>query len=160
MLNYNPVSLVLKDKGWLEEDLAKDGIKLRWVLSLRSNKALEFLNAKSLDFGSPAGAAVLLARINGNPVKSIYVYSRPEWTALVTQKDSAIRTVADLIGPIATPDIVKRAPALPKNRAGKILRRILAKVAANDFQNFGDISTVSDPAIVNDIVRRRIHSLE
>lgn len=95
---YNPVSLVLKDKGWLEAELAKDGIKLRWVLSLGSNKALEFLNAKSLDFGSSAGAAALLARINGNPVKSIYVFSRPEWTALVTQKDSAIRTVADLKG--------------------------------------------------------------
>ncbi|EPY01479.1 putative sulfonate ABC transporter, periplasmic binding protein (ssuA/ycbO-like), partial [Magnetospirillum fulvum MGU-K5] len=42
---YNPVSLVLKDKGWLEQELAKDGIKVRWVLSLGSNKALEYLNA-------------------------------------------------------------------------------------------------------------------
>jgi len=95
---YNPVSLVLKDKGWLEQDLAKDGIKVRWVQSLGSNKALEFLNAKSIDFGSTAGAAALLARINGNPVKSIYVYSKPEWTALVTQGGSAIKTVADLKG--------------------------------------------------------------
>ena len=95
---YNPVSLVLKDKGWLEQELAKDGIKVRWVLSLGSNKALEFLNAKSLDFGSSAGAAALLARINGNPVKSVYVYSKPEWTALVAGKDSAIQKVADLKG--------------------------------------------------------------
>ncbi|CCG39965.1 aliphatic sulfonate ABC transporter substrate-binding protein [Magnetospirillum molischianum] len=95
---YNPVSLVLKDKGWLEQDLAKDGIKVRWVLSLGSNKALEYLNAKSLDFGSSAGSAALLARINGNPVKSVYVYSRPEWTALVTQGGSSIQTVADLKG--------------------------------------------------------------
>jgi sulfonate transport system substrate-binding protein len=95
---YNPVSLVLKEKGWLEQDLAKDGIKVRWVLSLGSNKALEFLNAKSLDFGSSAGAAALLARINGNPVKSIYVYSNPEWTALVTRDASAIQKVADLKG--------------------------------------------------------------
>ena len=95
---YNPVSLVLKNKGWLEEDLAKDGIKVRWVLSLGSNKALEFLNAKGLDFGSSAGAAALLARINGNPVKSIYVYSKPEWTALVTGKESPIQKVADLKG--------------------------------------------------------------
>lgn len=71
-----------------------------------------------------------------------------------------VNWVRSRIGPIASPDIVQWAPALPKNRAGKILRRILAKVAANDFQNFGDISTVSDPAIVDDIVRRRIHSLE
>lgn len=94
---YNPLSLVLKEKGILEQDLAKDGIKVRWVLSLGSNKALEFLNAKSLDFGSSAGAAALLARINGNPVKSVYVYSKPEWTALLT-KDGAIQKVQDLKG--------------------------------------------------------------
>ena len=65
---------------------------------LGSNKALEFLNAGSIDFGSTAGAAALIAKINGNPIKSIYVYSRPEWTALVTAKDSPITTVADLKG--------------------------------------------------------------
>ena len=95
---YNPVSLVLKEKGWLEEALKQDGIGVRWVLSLGSNKALEFLNAGSLDFGSTAGAAALIARINGNPVKSIYVYSRPEWTALVTQGNSPIQKVEDLKG--------------------------------------------------------------
>ncbi|HWX33579.1 MAG TPA: aliphatic sulfonate ABC transporter substrate-binding protein, partial [Steroidobacteraceae bacterium] len=61
-------------------------------------KALEYLNAGSIDFGSTAGSAALVARINGNPIKSIYVYSRPEWTALVTTKDSRIATVADLKG--------------------------------------------------------------
>jgi sulfonate transport system substrate-binding protein len=95
---YNPVSLVLKEKGWLEEGLKADGIKVRWVHSLGSNKALEFLNAKSLDFGSTAGAAALLGRINGNPVKAIYVYSKPEWTALVTQSASPIQKVSDLKG--------------------------------------------------------------
>ncbi len=95
---YNPVSLVLKEKGWLEEELKRDGIGVRWVLSLGSNKALEFLNAGSLDFGSTAGAAALIARINGNPVKSVYVYSKPEWTALVTQGNSPIQKVEDLKG--------------------------------------------------------------
>lgn len=95
---YNPVSLLLKEKGWLEEDLKKDGIAVRWVLSLGSNKALEFLNAGSLDFGSTAGAAALIGRINGNPIKSVYVYSRPEWTALVTRADSGIARVEDLKG--------------------------------------------------------------
>jgi sulfonate transport system substrate-binding protein len=95
---YNPVSLLLKEKGWLEESLSKDGVKVRWVQSQGSNKALEFLNGKSIDFGSTAGAAALLARINGNPVKSIYVYSKPEWTALVTQAGSPIESVADLKG--------------------------------------------------------------
>ncbi|MGO4572533.1 aliphatic sulfonate ABC transporter substrate-binding protein [Microvirga sp. 2TAF3] len=95
---YNPVSLVLKDKGFLEKELAKDGITVRWVQTLGSNKALEFLNASSIDFGSTAGAAALIGKINGNPIKSIYVYSRPEWTALVTGKDSTIAKVEDLKG--------------------------------------------------------------
>jgi len=95
---YNPVSLILKQKGMLEKEFAKDGIRIVWVQSAGSNKALEYLNAGSIDFGSTAGSAALVARINGNPIKSIYVFSRPEWTALVTTKDSKIATVADLKG--------------------------------------------------------------
>ncbi|WP_454658169.1 aliphatic sulfonate ABC transporter substrate-binding protein [Bosea beijingensis] len=95
---YNPVSLVLKERGILEKALEADGIKVRWVLSAGSNKALEFLNAGSIDFGSTAGAAALIGKINGNPIKSIYVYSRPEWTALVTGAKSEITKVADLKG--------------------------------------------------------------
>ena len=95
---YNPVSLVLKERGILEKVLEADGIKVRWVLSAGSNKALEFLNAGSIDFGSTAGAAALIGKINGNPIKSIYVYSRPEWTALVTGAKSEITKVADLKG--------------------------------------------------------------
>ncbi|WP_438273597.1 aliphatic sulfonate ABC transporter substrate-binding protein [Nitrobacter sp.] len=95
---YNPVSMLMKDKGLVEKEFAKDGIAVRWVQTLGSNKALEFLNAGSIDFGSTAGSAALVARINGNPLKSIYVYSKPEWTALVTRKDTAIKTVTDLKG--------------------------------------------------------------
>ena len=95
---YNPVSLVLKDKHLLEDAFGPDKIAIRWVQSAGSNKALEFLNAGSLDFGSTAGAAALIARVNGNPLRSIYVYSRPEWTALVTAAGSKIQTVADLKG--------------------------------------------------------------
>ncbi|MGV7030969.1 aliphatic sulfonate ABC transporter substrate-binding protein [Methylobacterium symbioticum] len=95
---YNPVGLVLKEKGFLEEALASRGIKVRWVQSLGSNKALEFLNAGAIDFGSAAGAAALVARINGNPIKAVYAFSRPEWTALVTRKDTGIAKPADLKG--------------------------------------------------------------
>src|SRR6201995_101168 len=95
---YTPVSMVLKQKGLLEKEFAKDGISIVWVQSAGSNKALEFLNAGSIDFGSTAGSAALVARINGNPIKSIYVFSRPEWTALVTTRDSKIASVADLKG--------------------------------------------------------------
>jgi sulfonate transport system substrate-binding protein len=95
---YNPVSMVMKDKGLLEKEFEKDGIRIRWVQSAGSNKALEFLNAGSIDFGSTAGSAALVAKINGNPIKSIYVYSQPEWTALVTAKDSKISKIEDLKG--------------------------------------------------------------
>ena len=95
---YNPVSIVLKQQGLLEQEFSKDRIGIRWVQTLGSNKALEFLNAGSIDFGSTAGAAALIGTINGNPLKSIYVYSRPEWTALVTMPNSPIHTVADLKG--------------------------------------------------------------
>jgi sulfonate transport system substrate-binding protein len=95
---YNPVSMVLKEKSLLENEFAKDGIGIRWVQTLGSNKALEFLNAGSIDFGSTAGSAALLGKINGNPIKSIYVYSRPEWTALVTRKDTPIIRIDDLKG--------------------------------------------------------------
>ena len=95
---YNPVSMVLKQKGLLEKEFAKDGISIVWVQSAGSNKALEFLNAGSIDFGSTAGSAALVARINGNPIKSVYVYSQPEWTALVTRKDTTINKIEDLKG--------------------------------------------------------------
>ncbi|HXL67279.1 MAG TPA: aliphatic sulfonate ABC transporter substrate-binding protein [Xanthobacteraceae bacterium] len=95
---YNPVSIIIRNQGLLEKEFEKDGIKVRWVQTLGSNKALEFLNAGSIDLGSTAGAAALIARINGNPIKSIYVYSRPEWTALVTRPNTGIKSVANLKG--------------------------------------------------------------
>jgi len=95
---YNPLSLLLKERGYLEEALKPKGITVRWVQSLGSNKALEFLNAGAIDLGSTAGAAALVARINGNPIKAVYAFSRPEWTALVTRKDTGITKPADLKG--------------------------------------------------------------
>jgi sulfonate transport system substrate-binding protein len=95
---YNPLSLVLKEKGLLDREFKDDGIKIEWAQSLGSNKALELLRSKSVDFGSTAGAAALLGRANGNPIKAIYVYSNPEWTALVTRPDSGIARIQDLKG--------------------------------------------------------------
>jgi len=95
---YNPLSLVLKEKKLLEKAFEGDKIAVRWVFSAGSNKALEFLNAGSIDIGSTAGAAALIARINGNPIKAVGVFSRPEWTALVTRADSGVTKVADLKG--------------------------------------------------------------
>src|SRR6185295_11158321 len=57
------------------------------------------------------------------------------------------------IGPIATPDRIQWAPGLPKTRSGKIMRRILRKIAANEFDQLGDVSTLADPSVVEQLVR-------
>jgi sulfonate transport system substrate-binding protein len=95
---YNPLSLVLKKKGWLEETLKDKNVTVTWVKSAGSNKANEALRAHAIDVGSTAGSAALLARSNGSPIKAISIYSKPEWAALVAPKGSSIKTVADLKG--------------------------------------------------------------
>lgn len=95
---YSPTSLVLKRFGWLEEDLKGDKVAVKWVLSQGSNRALEFLKGNSVDFGSAAGLASVLSKANGNPIKAVYIPSRPEWTALVVTKDSPITSIKDLKG--------------------------------------------------------------
>jgi acetyl-CoA synthetase len=67
-----------------------------------------------------------------------------------------IQQVRREIGPIATPDIIQWAPALPKTRSGKIMRRILRKIAANDMGSLGDTSTLADPAVVDDLIANRV----
>jgi sulfonate transport system substrate-binding protein len=95
---YNPLSLVIKEKGWLEATLADDGVEVNWVQSAGSNKANEALRSGAVDVGSTAGSAALLARANGSPIKTISLYSQPEWAALVALPDSGIESVEDLKG--------------------------------------------------------------
>jgi sulfonate transport system substrate-binding protein len=95
---YSPTSLALKKFGWAEEAFKKEGIEVEWVQSQGSNKALEFLNSDSVDFGSTAGAAALIAKDKGAPIESVYIYSQPEWTALVAKDGSEIKDVKDLKG--------------------------------------------------------------
>jgi acetyl-CoA synthetase len=59
------------------------------------------------------------------------------------------------IGPIASPDIIQFAPGLPKTRSGKIMRRILRKIAENEFGSLGDTSTLADPGVVDDLIENR-----
>jgi acetyl-CoA synthetase len=71
-------------------------------------------------------------------------------------KKELVAHVRTVIGPIATPDKIQWADGLPKTRSGKIMRRILKKVAANDLGNLGDTSTLADPSVVDDIVKNRL----
>ena len=62
-----------------------------------------------------------------------------------------------MIGPIATPDQIMIVPGLPKTRSGKIMRRILRKIAENDFGALGDTSTLADPSVVDDLISNRMN---
>jgi acetyl-CoA synthetase len=68
-----------------------------------------------------------------------------------------VKWVRKEIGPIASPDLIQWAPGLPKTRSGKIMRRILRKIAANEYDQLGDTSTLADPAVVDDLVDNRMN---
>ena len=95
---YNPLSLVIRHQGWLEETLAPHGVRVNWVFSAGSNKANELLRSNSVDIGSTAGSAALLNRANGAPTRIVGIASRPEWSALMVPPGSDITDVAQLAG--------------------------------------------------------------
>ena len=76
-------------------------------------------------------------------------------SALFSLRKALIAWVRHEIGPIATPDLIQFAPGLPKTRSGKIMRRILRKIAENEIGSLGDTSTLADPSVVDDLVRNR-----
>ncbi|TBN56761.1 aliphatic sulfonate ABC transporter substrate-binding protein [Glaciihabitans arcticus] len=94
---YNPLSLIIKDQGWLEDTFG-DKVTVNWIQSAGSAAANDALRAGSIDIGSTAGSAALLARSNGSPIQSIDVYSQPNWAAILVGKDSSIDSVEDLKG--------------------------------------------------------------
>lgn len=91
---YNPLSLVIKEQGWLEAE----GLTVNWIQSAGSNKANEALRAGAIDVGSTAGSAALLARSNGSPIQVIDIFSQPEWSALVAADGSPITDTEQLKG--------------------------------------------------------------
>lgn len=95
---YNPLSLIILEHGWLEEELEELGTEVEWIQSHGSNDANEKLRADAIDVGSTAGSAALLARSNGSAIHTILVENQPEWAALVTNPDSGISSVEDLEG--------------------------------------------------------------
>ena len=70
-------------------------------------------------------------------------------------KKELVSWVRSVIGPIAAPDIIQWAPDLPKTRSGKIMRRILRKVACNEEESIGDTSTLNEPSVVNELIKNR-----
>jgi acetyl-CoA synthetase len=107
--------------------------------------------------------AVAEAAVVGYPhdIKGQGIYA---YVTLVSGKEATDQLKKDLvawvrreIGPIATPDLIQWAPGLPKTRSGKIMRRILRKIAANEHEGLGDTSTLADPAVVDDLVQNRMN---
>jgi acetyl-CoA synthetase len=102
------------------------------------------------------------AAVVGYPheIKGQGIYAYVTLNAGVTPTEELRKELVQLvrheIGAIATPDVIQWAPGLPKTRSGKILRRILRKVAANELDNLGDTSTLADPAVVEDIIKNRV----
>ncbi len=82
-----------------------------------------------------------------------YVTLKQGFEASEDLKKEIVQNVRTIIGPIATPDVIQWATGLPKTRSGKIMRRILRKIAANETDNLGDISTLADPGIVDDLIK-------
>ncbi|WP_380166563.1 aliphatic sulfonate ABC transporter substrate-binding protein [Jannaschia sp. R86511] len=94
---YNPASLVLREQGWLEEAVG-DEVTVSWEFSAGSAPANELLRGDVVDFNSTAGAAALLARANGSPLRTVDVLAQPEWSAIVVGPDSDIASAEDLEG--------------------------------------------------------------
>jgi acetyl-CoA synthetase len=97
-----------------------------------------------------------------HPVKGQAVYAYVTLNRNIAETTELLKElythVRKEIGPIATPDIIQYSPALPKTRSGKIMRRILRKIAANDFDNFGDTSTLADPSVLTQLIEgRKVH---
>ena len=89
--------------------------------------------------------------------QGIYAYVTLMTGELPTEdlRKELVDWVRNEIGPIASPDLIQFAPNLPKTRSGKIMRRILRKIAEDEYGNLGDTSTLADPAVVDDLVNNR-----
>ena len=121
------------------------------------------LGTAEIESALVAHEAVAEAAVVGYPHdikgQGIYVYVTP--VEGVEPSDELLKTlrnwVREQLSPIATPDLIQWAPGLPKTRSGKIMRRILRKIAANEHQSLGDTSTLADPSVVDNLIAQRLN---
>jgi acetyl-CoA synthetase len=93
--------------------------------------------------------------VKGQGIYAFVIYSGTHGDEEMTRRDITA-TVSRIIGPIAKPDKIQLVSGLPKTRSGKIMRRILRKIAENELDNIGDTSTLLDPAVVEEIKRGKV----
>ena len=127
------------------------------------NVSGHWLGTAEIESALVSHKAVAEAAVVGYPhdIKGEGIYA---YVTLVIGEEPRDELLAELrqwvrkqIGPIATPDMMQWAPGLPKTRSGKIMRRILRKIAANDYESLGDTSTLADPDVVNQLIENRVN---
>ena len=121
------------------------------------------LGTAEIESALVAHEAVAEAAVVGYPHdikgQGIYVYISPVEGVEVTEElTKSVRAwVREQLSPIATPDMIQWTTGLPKTRSGKIMRRILRKIAANEYQSLGDTSTLADPSVVDTLIANRLN---
>ncbi|MDW7772359.1 MAG: acetate--CoA ligase [Desulfobulbaceae bacterium] len=144
-----------------EDGARKDEDGYFWVMGRLDdviNVSGHRLGTAEIESALVAHTAVAEAAVVGmpHPIKGQCIYAYVTLTAAVQPSDELrmelVKHVRSQIGPIATPEGIQWAPGLPKTRSGKIMRRILRKIAADDFTDFGDTSTLADPSVVDSLV--------
>ena len=125
------------------------------LIEYLNESSLKILFSKIKTSSEAEDIKTLIASIQNKIVKKrllefINEFEEPSHDEIKTPALSQIH-----IGPIATPDIIQFAPALPKTRSGKIMRRILRKIAANEYNQLGDTTTLADPSVVESLIENR-----
>jgi acetyl-CoA synthetase len=153
-----------KDTYDPEDGARKDEDGCFWIMGRLDdviNVSGHRLGTAEIESALVSHASVAEAAVVGmpHPVKGQTIFAYVTLMASVAESDELIaelrKHVRTEIGPIATPEVIMWAPGLPKTRSGKIMRRILRKIAADDFDNFGDTSTLADPSVVDNLVEGR-----
>ncbi|MCW5203953.1 acetate--CoA ligase [Desulfobulbus sp. US2] len=153
-----------KDTYDPEDGARKDEDGCFWIMGRLDdviNVSGHRLGTAEIESALVSHAAVAEAAVVGmpHPVKGQTIFAYVTLMASTAESDELIaelrKHVRTEIGPIATPEVIMWAPGLPKTRSGKIMRRILRKIAADDFDNFGDTSTLADPSVVDNLVEGR-----
>ncbi|CAK8718684.1 MAG: acetate--CoA ligase [Candidatus Electrothrix sp. AX5] len=153
-----------KDTYDPEDGARKDEDGCFWIMGRLDdviNVSGHRLGTAEIESALVSHPAVAEAAVVGmpHPVKGQTIFAYVTLMASATETDELIaelrKHVRTEIGPIATPEVIMWAPGLPKTRSGKIMRRILRKIAADDFDNFGDTSTLADPSVVDSLVNDR-----
>ncbi|NHQ60396.1 aliphatic sulfonate ABC transporter substrate-binding protein [Chlorobium sp. BLA1] len=116
---YNQLSIVLKKFGWLEQEFKADNLPVSWIYRGKGEDGIKYLAKGTVDFVSVDALGAFISKANGHPVKTVYMFSRPEWTMLLVTRDSPYNSLVELKG--------KKIAALTESYPWYFLLRALHK---------------------------------